>query len=362
MNPLLLNKNVHKILISSSSRFTGEFHSEGVCLDLCFPPSHSRMFHTINEHPTNRTFIAASLIYEHDGGMILPDLSEYGDLFCSLLSVLFGKEFKSHGLLESNGNFRLPAIETAFNSYYKNPQYNYNSRVDLDIPLDLGKFELLLPLLEDHKDNLELFNFQQIILAASQLYNRSLSIYLEEKELAFLDLITCGEILSNLHSVNYSDELLFDSQLLTNFEKISSLEGGDRIVRDLKKRLFQVKRKFTYSLQELLDDTFFVKTESSSPDIEASKLSKDNIEVTLKSAYDLRSNYVHSGVKFGAYLESRSNSHYERNMFLFSQDNPSLTKILQNAPTFLGLERILRFALLKTIHRYGIFISDELNE
>lgn len=362
MNPLLLNKNVHKILISSSARFTGEFHSEGVCLDLCFPPSHSRMLHIINEHPTNRTFIVASLIYEHDGGMVLPDLSEYGDLFCSLLSVLFGKEFRSHGLLESNGNFRLPNLETAFNSYYKHPQYNHNSRVDLEIPLDLGKFELVLPLLEDHKDNLDFSNFQQVILAASQLYNRSLNIYLQEKELAFLDLITSGEILSNLHSESYSDELLFDPQLLTNFEKISSLEGGDRIVRDLKKRLFQVKRKFTYGLQELLNDTFFVKTESSDPKIQSSVLAKADIEATLKSAYDLRSNYVHSGVKFGTYLESGLNATYERNIFLPALSDASLAKILKNAPTFLGLERILRFALLKTIHSHGLFISDELNE
>lgn len=359
MNPLLLNRSVHKILISSSARFTGEFHSEDICLDLCFPTDVG-FIHTLNEHPANRTFIVVSLFHEHDGSMILPDLYESGDHICSLLSVLFGKEFKSHGLLESNGNFRLPIIENSFNTYYLHPQYNHNVRADLNIPLNLGRFELIAPLLRNREGDAEFSDFQHIIFAALMFYKRSLNIYLEEKELAFLDLITCGEILSNLDSERYSDEELYDPDLLSAFQRISTLEGGDAIVRSLKNRLYQVKRKFTYGLLKLLNDNFFENTEVLNPEMDNAKLSRDNIETTLRSAYDLRSIYVHSGIDFGKYIESESRFSNERVMGTPQHQNTSLMRVLRNVPTFLGLERVLRFTLLKAIHEHHIFINDEL--
>ncbi|MGN7854277.1 hypothetical protein [Exiguobacterium sp. 22311] len=364
MNNLMLNNNVHKILISSSARLTGQFRSEFICLDLCFPFEGSIGLHNLQEHPNNRTFIVVSLIREHDGDLVLPNLSEEGDSICSLLSVLYGKEFKSHGLLESNGVYRLPNIENSPNPYYAYPQYNHNQRIDLDIPLSLSQFELIAPIFHSENQNPNFLKFKQLISAALMFYSRSLNIFKTEKELAFLDLITCGEILTNLDSEQYDEETLYDQNLLDMFRQISALENGDSIVRNLKSRLYQVKRKFTYGLINLLNPIFFDNTEVGRERPPANlNLTPENIEITLKSAYDLRSKYVHTGEKFGSFITPESHCFNEKIMFypIPTRDNRNLIRTLRSAPTFLGLERILRFALLKSIHQNGVFISSELD-
>lgn len=360
----MLDNNVHKILISSSARFTGQFRSEFICLDLCFPFGGLIGLHNLQEHPNNRTFIVVSLIREHDGGLVLPNLAEEGDFICSLLSVLYGKEFKSHGLLESNGVYRLPNIENLPNPYYEYPQYNHNQRIDLNIPLSLSHFELIAPIFHSENQNPNFLKFKQLISAALMFYSRSLNIFKTEKELAFLDLITCGEILTNLDSEQYDEETLYDQNLLNMFRQISALENGDSIVRNLKSRLYQVKRKFTYGLINLLNTNFFDNTEVGRERPPSNiNLTPANIEITLKSAYDLRSKYVHTGEKFGSFIMPESHWFNEKIMFLPIQtrDNSDLVRTLRNAPTFLGLERILRFTLLKSIHQNGISINSELD-
>ncbi len=80
--------------------------------------------------------------------------------------------------------------------------------------------------------------FANIIVSAARFYLRSIRIFEEEPELAFLDFITCGEILSNYFK--YSDDELFDERLLSIFEKIESqLDKGASISSDLKGRLYQ---------------------------------------------------------------------------------------------------------------------------
>lgn len=356
MSSLRLNNDIHKILISSPARFVGSYISEDISINLSFP-TQDRITADYSENPYQRTFMVIAFKYEHDGGMILRDLSTYGDYFCALLSILYGKDFQYHGLLESHGIHRLPNIESGVNSLYEYPQYNFKPRVDLEIPLNLENFGLIEPLLLDTCVATE--DFRLMIIAASKFYNRALNVFPKEKELAFLDLITCGEIISNFNDEEYTDEQLYDENLLRNFIKILEVEKGDRIVKDLKNRLFQVKRKFVFSLHQLLNDSFYEVTEVTNASV--GNISKENIESLLKAAYDLRSQYVHLGSEFGDFIKPHKGFFNEVIIGEPRGLEEKVNKILSKSPTFLGLERILRYSMLRLIHKNGISIHESLD-
>ncbi|WP_088345050.1 HEPN domain-containing protein [Bacillus cereus] len=347
------NEEIHKVIISTPARFVGGYMSEDTAVQLSF--SNKDTITDITENPNSRTFLVVTFRYVHDGSILLRDLSVYGDFFCTILSLLYGKEFKNHGLLESYGIHRTPNLALSSNEYYYQPQYNYQPRKDLSIPLDLSCFKLIEPLLLENGLS---DSFRQMIIAAGKFYNRALSIYPTEPELAFLDLITCGEIISNFNEEQYTEEQLYDENLLNNFDKILTLEQGDRIVRDLKSRLFQVKRKFYYSLIELLDENFYENTEVIH---DVGKITKDTIEQNIKFAYDLRSLYVHTGLEFGDRIRPNKNIQNEIVIGEVTLPNQRAKKALNNTLTFTGLERIIRYALLKLIHNNGIKIDDKLD-
>lgn len=347
------NQEIHKVMISTPARFVGSYMSEDTAVDLSFS-SKNLLFDTV-ENPNSRTFLVVTFRYAHDGSMIRKDLSVYGDFFCTILSLLYGKEFKNHGMLESYGIHRTPNIALAPNEYFYQPQYNYQPRKDLLIPLDLSCFKLIEPMLLENELS---DGFRQMIMAAGKFYNRALSIYPTEPELAFLDLITCGEIISNFNEEQYTEDQLYDANLLANFKRILTLEKGDRIVRDLKNRLFQVKRKFYYSLIELLNDNFYENTEVIQ---DKGKITKDTVEQNIKFSYDLRSLYVHTGLEFGERIKPIKSIQNEVVIGEINHPTKNAEKALNNTLTFTGLERIIRYALLKLIHDNGVKIDDKLD-
>ncbi|WP_242310501.1 HEPN domain-containing protein [Bacillus cereus group sp. BfR-BA-01524] len=347
------NEEIHKVMISTPARFVGNYMSEDTAVQLSFP--NKDRIPDITENPNSRTFLVVTFRYAQDNPMLRRDLTDFSEVFCTILSILYGKEFKNHGLLESYGIHRTPNLALSPNEYYYQPQYNYQPRKDLSIPLDLSHFKLIEPLLLANGLS---DSFRQMIIAAGKFYNRALSIYPTEPELAFLDLITCGEIISNFNEEQYTEEQLYDENLLRNFERILTLEQGDRIVRDLKSRLFQVKRKFYYSLIELLNDNFYENTEAIQ---NVGIITKDTIEQNIKFAYDLRSLYVHTGLEFGERIIPRKNL---QNEIVMGEVNPPVQRAkraLNNTLTFTGLERIIRYALLKLIHNNGVEINDKLD-
>ncbi|MGE7609723.1 hypothetical protein ACQKML_24430 [Peribacillus frigoritolerans] len=350
------NKDIHKVLISTSSLILGEYESEETSIQLSFPTNNVNNLR-LGENPYSRTYMVITFKNEPDDGSIfLRNLSIYGDYFCTFLSILYGKEFNNHGMLETHGIHRLPTIESNYNEKIQLPQYNFSPRADLNIPLNLEHFKLIEPILIDDVVSVE---FLRMIIAAGKFYNRALRIFPNEPELAYLDLITCGEIISNFNEEKYTDSQLYDEDLLNNFIKISEIDGGDRIVRDLKKRLYQVKRKFVFSLSELLNDNFFNLSEVKEGI--APQINKENINNLLKSAYDLRSQYVHAGAEFGVYITPFSDHNNEVLMATPRGFDEKVNKILSKSPTFCGLERIIRFCLLRLIHKNGLEIHDDLN-
>lgn len=343
------DKTIQKLIISSTSRFVGEYESESLLITHAWQQGRENSSIGLEENPYCRNYYAVvfkTTPSEEKAGVVIPDYTYIGDFLCIYLSILFGKRFDNHGLMEGSGYFKLPNVgmnrPIAFSRIGTN---NHLPRKDLEIELNFDKVKLIEKLL--YGDVAE--NIKNIIISAGRFYLRSLRIFEEEPELAFLDLITCGEILSNFNT--YSDEELFDPRLITIFQQIESkIDKGESISSDLKQRLFQVKRKYTLTICNLLNDYFF--TNSESTELFAS-LSRDKIEQRVKASYDLRSKYVHTGISFGKWLLPHTIMNEEICLGTPVGLSHELTKLIVKTPTFIGMERIMRFCLLRFIHLYA---------
>ena len=128
----------------------------------------------------------------------------------------------------------------------------------------------------------------------------------------------------------------------------------------IKKRLYQVKRRFCLTFNQLINKKFFERTESESDE---TSLTSDRFDICIKSAYDLRSKYVHSGTKFKQWIEPYDGLVYET----LPYDSPNVhdkdfKKTLCQIPTYTGLERIVRFSLLRFLHTNGIKLHSDLDD
>lgn len=351
------SSQLHKFLISTSAKFVGHYKSEDISIDLSFPIDRTMDF--ICDSAYSRTFLVVTISVppETSPGVVFGrNQSHYGDIFCLMLSLLYGKEFKYHGLLETYGVHRLPSTNYDPNPLFNLPIYNSSPRIDLEIKLNLEFFSLIEPLiLEDTPHISE--EFRKKFLAAGKFYNRALRIFPAEPELAYLDLITCGEIISSFYDEQYSEEELYDEQLISYFQKIETLEKGTSIANNIKSRLYQVKRKFTTALLKNLNDEFFKRNEAS---LAAGKITRENIETAIKSSYDLRSLYVHTGLEFGRFVLP---SQGVNEIVLFSPSGLSTqhSKAIGNSLSFIGLERIIRYSLLSLLNSTGLIIDAKLN-
>jgi hypothetical protein len=193
-----------------------------------------------------------------------------------------------------------------------------------------------------------------MLFTAGRFYNRALVEMEDQPELAYLDLVNSGEVISN--EQNIPDDALYDDALkevLLAIEK--GLQDGDRIARMIRSRLYQVRRRFSLALIGLLDDYFFNHHEAKEAFL---ALKADAIEESLKAAYDLRSLYVHTGTQFGAWVKPLPHYANEIQMGEPVMSDTSLKKLLVKAPSLLGLERIIRYSLLKVAREAGAILDD----
>ncbi|BAZ49889.1 hypothetical protein NIES4103_25020 [Nostoc sp. NIES-4103] len=357
--------NVHKCLISSPAKFSGEYEDGELLIAPSYPSMRNEALHTIqrlnefNQNHISRYYYVCvfNFLPEPDQQIIIPDNSYVSDILSIALAIYYGKRFDNHGILESCGLFWMPNVEPIFPSsnYYIGINNNY-PRKDLEIPLILNNCKSIIKFILTRNDQYE--KLQRYFLAAGKFYLNSLQIMEQDIEQAYLNLITCGEILSNFY--DYTENEIYDDNLKEIFMRLACL-AQDSDIKQLKNRLYQVKKKFTLTIIRLLNKTFFAQTES---DDENTKLQEEFIDKNIKAAYDIRSKYVHTGQSFKAYIEQRYKSINEvpRPGLEPNVTDKELKAIFKRIPSYIGLERIMRFALLRFIHTNGIYIHQGLDE
>ena len=194
-----------------------------------------------------------------------------------------------------------------------------------------------------------------------KFYMKTLQNFETNPEIAYLHLITVGEILANYFEYD-ENEILEQDDIKPVLNKMeASLCFNDKEIKIVTNRIFSIKKKFVITFNKLVNDKFFIVTEVLYNDW--GKLTKENFEKCMKASYDLRSRYVHSGFNFGNYISLNYGG--MRGEILKRQINhpdKKLKKLLQKIPTFIGLERIVRYALLRFIHLEGFPLDPCLND
>ena len=139
------------------------------------------------------------------------------------------------------------------------------------------------------------------------------------------------------------------------------MKKGTKVVKQIRSSIRQIKRAYTLTITRLLTDYFFQNTEAPEG---LGRLQKVDIEKRVKAAYDLRSVYVHSGVNYGPWTHSHNlvRNEIQLGTPIIHDDDDDYAKAVAAAPTYLGLERIMRYCLLRFIHLHGIPIDSRLND
>ena len=350
---------IQKLLLSSTCRFIGEYDQPGVLLTHAWPGFRDRVgANRMAEGPLSRNAFVLCFEtspIERAAGLVLPDYSQIGESMASLMSVLYGKRFDSHGVIESNGFFSLPDT-TAFSSICDAslPHNSHQARVNFPVNLDIGEAAKIITFFTHRRAN---ERFAQTFETACSFYCRSLRACETDPEVAYLHLITAGEILAS-YIERDQDDLLDESMKNALIAIASGLPNGDKIARTIKGRLLQIKRKFVKAFTELVTTEFFANAESAQPFF---ALNFETFERRMAAAYDLRSKFVHTGIHFGSWIAPRGNNRAEIQGGKPVVSDKEFGKILATAPTFIGLERTVRFALLRFAAIEGRQVFPALN-
>lgn len=349
-------ETIQKFLISTTSRLVGEYDTKELLITHAWQSFNLPDQLSLTENPLCRnSFVVAFETPPIEKDVVfLPDYNPTGDLICAYLAVLFGKRFDNHGPLECIGHFRVPHMQP-YSSICNPilPQNNHRPRVDLGIELDISELSKIACLFDDDISD----RFLHFFDAASRFYLQALQCFETKPETAYLHLITCGEILSNYYE--YDKEDLIDEKTKIILSAIENgLEDGPEVVKQIKSRLLQVKKRFVKTILNLINDHFFSNSESYN---EHTKLEKDGFERRVAAAYDLRSRYVHTGIDFGDWITMNRLDNSEVQDGTPEIEDREFASMLAKAPTYFGMERIMRYCLLRFIHFEGVAIDSKLD-
>lgn len=346
------NRAVQKVLISSTCRFYGEFEAP----DLLISQAWSGLFQgklpteRFGEESRNAFVCAFETTPEEPGpGVAVPSYSGYGEFVCICLAVLFGKRFDSHGLLENSGMFLLPDLRAYGQPSARwLPQNKNDARVDYGIPLNLTEISRVQRLLTGGHESEKAV---RAFAGAAKFYLQALQSIEHDPEVAYLHLITAGEILSNFHEYEKAELLDDDAKKLLGRIRSSSSDGHE-LAEAVAGRLLAIKKRFVRTITDLVDASFFSRTQSSAP---YAALKEEEFEQRIKAAYDLRSRYVHTGIPFGRWIAMPMVPGAEVMFGSPVLEDAELAKIIARAPNYTGLERVIRYCLLRFAEANGLF-------
>jgi hypothetical protein len=358
---LKAREDVQKLLISTPSRLIGGFQHPDFIVAPASPDWADPTFAMAgeSENPISRNYFVVAIrtqvvVPEGDNPVVLPNYRGVGGLFCDCLSAFFGKRFDNHGPLEMHGSFRVPLPDRPSPiALFGLGPFNHRPRVDLEIPLDLARLDTVKDLLLGEAIPEE--SYRHFLLAA-HFYGRALREWQSDPEVAFLDFVNCGELLAGF-SV-FTDEELYPAATGALFQQIAEhLPKGESAVKQLKSIMRQVKQRYVLTLRRLLTDEFFRKREARTPLL---ALQRTDIERRLGASYDLRSHYLHSGRSFREWLSVTSFIN-EIQIGRPVVEPPGFRAVLALAPTLVGMERIMRFSLLRFAHLHCCGIDTRLD-
>jgi hypothetical protein len=276
-----------------------------------------------------------------------------GQRLTDLAAVWYGKQFNYQGIVALGDPAELPDFRPVSHSVITElDAYNAIPRPDLGIDLHLGQLRQVIELLYRREPEEKINAFWN----AARFYASALRSYEVDAEIAYFHFVIALEIIASQIDVPPDD--LYDEQTRRDLNDIRQ-QVSPEVESRIKKRLFQVRRRITYTVKHLLNSNFY----SGSRATGIFQLTAERMESRIKSVYDLRSKYAHGGTSFATWFaRSIGGATVEVSIGRphLSKGEHDLEKILENIPTFTGLERTVRFVILSFAHNYILPIHERL--
>jgi hypothetical protein len=279
-------------------------------------------------------------------GFILKTDEKFLTSLTSLSSLYYGKRIEHHGPMFMGGKFLMAdLLNIKPNPYFQLPFYSASRQNSLSVVTDWRKLKEISDLLAKCSDNVQYTKINKAAIA----YAESLRLFVIDKEIAYFRLIQSLECLVDKR--DYSDEQLYghDEQLTFYLSWLVSLEDnkGKKAASYFKNRLYQVKRSVLLLIDELIDDAFFHTKNNS--------LTPTSLKQGIAAAYDLRSCYIHTGEQFGMWIDPVNGRAGDTEIiptsFLGLCEDENIAALLRKSLTYLGLEKVVRYVILKFIHK-----------
>ncbi len=353
--PWAVDPNLIQSLISSSCWIVGELATNDLRLQIAFPTHQLHRLERRNVFDRGHFLLTLKIPDDPTQGFVVPSMTfngrttyawqVVGERLTDLAAIWYGKRFDYHGIVAQGDIAELPDLSTIspVTSSDLEP-YNSSPRSDIAIELNLTQLQPVMKLLScrEPKERLNAF------WTATRFYATALRMVEADPEIAFFHFVVALETISSQIDVPYNE--LYDDQTRQDLEDIRrqiSPEAAKRI----EKRLFQVRRRVVYTVKSLLNQTFFNGGRAEG----IFKLTPERIEGCMKAVYDLRSKYAHGGTAFGNWFMLQvggPTAEVNLGRPVLPGNQRELEKLLKSIPTFVGLERTVRFVILSFAHRY----------
>jgi hypothetical protein len=347
-------------LLSTPSRLVGELQTGRLHLQLVFDSSSSGSGSSFQlstiEGPLSRERFLLSADFgdrPDQPEFVLPKIRIGDDPYvqvyllpewiAGLASLWFGKRFDVHGQMVLGRTVVLPEFPppTALLDF-RLPPFNHLPRPELGLELNLAMLEPAVKLLfvEQPRTQVEAF------WAATRFYTRALRMFPADPEIAFFHFVVALEMIAS--QLTPPDDELYDGQALKDLAIIGKRVGRSVEAR-VRGRYFQLKRRAIFAAKRLVNGRFFETSEAEG----VFRLTEARLEAAVAAAYDLRSNFAHTGAAFGNWFGQSiggATSEMMAGVPVLPDGQQDLATTIAKTPTFVGLERLVRFVLLRFAH------------
>jgi hypothetical protein len=350
--------SLNKVLFSSPMHFAGLFDTENFLVTHAFPGTENSALWNQQQARNSASryyyimMFRAEPYEEFEKTRLVKDYSYLAKSIIAVMSVYFGKQFDFHGIIEHAGMFNVPTMYNAIPITDVNlGAFDNHPRTNVSIDLNFTKCRPIFSIFQDTRPIDE--HLFRVFVAAARLYLRALQSYHQDIENAYLDLVVCGEMISGSIK-KYTEAELYDKELSDITGAMASSGLSEKHISIIKNRIHQVKKTFKAGIKRLLNDSFFEKSDAPYPHY---SLKSEQLDQALSATYDLRSDHTHNGIYFAPYARPLERS----DLCMSSLSDKKLdNKYCHKALSFSGLERMIRFCLLRMLQNGGLELHEDL--
>lgn len=195
----------------------------------------------------------------------------------------------------------------------------------------------------------------ELAFAAGRFYLQALQLFESDPELAFLALVNAGEVIAS--GLEFSEEEIYDAETRELLAEVNE-KLGDAKAEKVRERFFQIRRRFRICLCKLVNTAFFAGSESQD---DLFRFKAEDFGTRITVAYDLRSIFLHAGKTFGGWVTALDYRNAEISIGTPAYGDAEWKKLISRIPTLVGMERVIRFCLLRFLHQEVSPLHEKLN-